>query len=90
MAKQSLLKLFEEGENVLATPNAPDSPATPDFQVSTLHNEYSLDGDPSALAVKPKNGTLPEPTTLRLPESTPRYLDNPPEVASTDSAGGGY
>jgi len=82
MAKQSLLRLFEEGENVLAAPSAPGNPPIPEFSVSTLHDEYSLEGNPNALSVKPKNGNLPEPTQLRLPTDSPKYLDNLPEGAS--------
>jgi len=77
----SLLKMYDAGGNPLAVPGSPATPGTPDFEISTLHDEYSLDGDPNALSVRPKNGTLPEPTKLANlnPES---YKNNAPEGAS--------
>ncbi len=77
----SLLKKFNAGGNPLALAGSPASPSTPDFEVSTLHDEYSLDGDPNVLAVKPKNGSLPEPTKLANLDPT-KYKDNSPEGAS--------
>ena len=40
------------------------SVAIPDFQTSTLHNEYSTIDDPAASAVRPRNGKLPTPSNI--------------------------
>jgi hypothetical protein len=78
---KSLLKMYDAGGNPLAGVGSPATPGTPNFQVSTLHDEYSLDGDPNVLQVKPNNGSLPEPTKLaNLDPKT--YKNNAPEGAS--------
>jgi|TARA_B110000908_G_scaffold169378_1_gene226411 hypothetical protein len=77
----SLLNKYNAGGNPLARPGSPSTPATPNFEVSTLHDEYSLDGDPNALAVRPTNGSLPAPTSLaNLDPIT--YKDTSPEGSS--------
>ena len=80
MAK-SILGLYNQGGNPQAFPGSPATPGTPNYEVSTLHDEYSLDGNPDAVAVKPKNGVLPSPTKLANLDPTV-YKDNTPEGAS--------
>jgi hypothetical protein len=53
------------------------TPVIPNFQQSTLHRDYSFEGVPEAGQVKPKNGVLPQPSTLDR-TSINRYLDNLP------------
>ena len=77
----SLLKKYEAGGNPLALAGSPASPAIPVRSTSTLHDEYSLDGIPNAATVKPKNGSLPDPTKLANLDPT-TYKDNSPEGAS--------
>ena len=45
----SLLQKYNAGNNPLAFPGSPATPGTPAFSISTLHDEYSLDGNPNAL-----------------------------------------
>lgn len=46
---------------------------------STLHNQYSLNGNPS-MAEMYFQSTLPNPAALDLDGVTPpKYLDNPPQ-----------
>jgi len=77
----SLLQKYNAGNNPLAFPGSPATPGTPAFSISTLHDEYSLDGNPNALEVKPENGQLPSPTILANLDPT-TYKDNAPEGAS--------
>ena len=77
----SLLNKYNAGGNPLARPESPSTPGTPDFAVSTLHDEYSLDGNPNGLAVKPKNGSLPDPTKLANLDPI-KYKDTSPEGTS--------
>tara|TARA_Y100001938_G_scaffold135856_1_gene197990 strand:+ start:1579 stop:1812 length:234 start_codon:yes stop_codon:yes gene_type:complete len=54
------------------------SVAIPDFQTSTLHNEYSTIDDPAANAVRPRNGKLPTPSNLNGPSDPSQYIQNLP------------
>ena len=56
------------------------TPSTPNFQQSTLHKEYSTEGDPNAMNVAPENGVLPSPSVLDRGTVTTseRYLNNLP------------
>jgi len=40
------------------------TPPIPNFQQSTLHRDYSTDGNPNAMSVTPNNGVLPSPSFL--------------------------
>ena len=40
------------------------TPNTPDFAISTLHNQYSTIGNPNAASVTPENGMLPLPSDM--------------------------
>lgn len=54
------------------------SVAIPDFQASTLHNEYSTIDEPTATAVRPKNGPLPMPSSLNNSGNPSQYIQNLP------------
>ena len=51
----------------------------PDFQSSTLHNEYSTIDDPNAIAVRPRNGALPMPSNLNRAGNPSQYIQNLPQ-----------
>ncbi len=56
-----------------------ETPNRPDFQQSTLHNQYSTIGDPNASAVIPPNGILPMPSSLEANvQEGDKYLNNLP------------
>tara|TARA_Y100001938_G_C7828633_1_gene300241 strand:+ start:198 stop:428 length:231 start_codon:yes stop_codon:yes gene_type:complete len=56
-----------------------ETPNRPDFQQSTLHNQYSTIGDPNASAVIPPNGILPMPSSLESNvQEGDKYLNNLP------------
>tara|TARA_B100000925_G_C21753573_1_gene364565 strand:- start:173 stop:403 length:231 start_codon:yes stop_codon:yes gene_type:complete len=56
-----------------------ETPNRPDFQQSTLHNQYSTIGDPNASAVIPPNGVLPMPSSLEANvQEGDKYLNNLP------------
>ena len=40
------------------------TPSTPEFASSTLHRQYSTEGNPDASNVTPVNGVLPSPSLL--------------------------
>ena len=70
-------KLMNQGSN-LSELNA-ETPITPNFQQSTLHKDYSFDGVPEAEQVRPRNGVLPQPSTLDNPKpDSNKYLNNLP------------
>lgn len=70
-------KLENQGSN-LSELNG-QTPIIPNFQASTLHKDYSLDGVPEADEVRPRNGALPQPSTLDNPKADAnRYLNNLP------------
>jgi len=51
----------------------------PDFQTSTLHNEYSTIDNPNAIAVRPRNGALPMPSNLNRAGNPSQYIQNLPQ-----------
>ena len=55
------------------------TPNTPNFETSTLHNQYSTIGDPNASQVTPPNGVLPLPSSLEANvQEGDKYLNNLP------------
>ena len=71
-------KLVQQGSQLSGLDGA--SPSIPNFQQSTLHKEYSTDGNPNAMNVTPSNGVLPSPSLLdrgNIPTGQ-RYLNNLP------------
>jgi len=58
------------------------TPSIPDFAISTLHNEYSLDSNPDKLSVRPRNGDLPNATSLASGDGVEKYKDNLPAGSS--------
>jgi len=65
----SILSRLRTQGSTLSSNNG-NTPATPNFASSTLHNEYSLNGNPN-MANKPSPSVLDGSTR-------PRYLDNLP------------
>ena len=73
-----LNKLTQQGSQLSGLDGA--TPSIPNFQQSTLHKEYSTDGNPNAMNVTPSNGVLPSPSLLdrgNIPTGQ-RYLNNLP------------
>jgi hypothetical protein len=56
-----------------------ETPNIPNFQQSTLHRDYSVNNDPNADAVRPRNGVLPQPSTMDPQQPPVKYLDNLPK-----------
>jgi hypothetical protein len=55
------------------------TPNTPDFAISTLHDQYSTIGNPNAASVIPANGILPTPSDLeRNVQEGEKYMNNLP------------
>jgi len=55
------------------------TPNTPNFETSTLHNQYSTIGNPNASQVPPPNGVLPLPSSLEANvQEGDKYLNNLP------------
>tara|TARA_B100002019_G_C21111318_1_gene518537 strand:- start:149 stop:379 length:231 start_codon:yes stop_codon:yes gene_type:complete len=55
------------------------TPNTPNFETSTLHNQYSTIGNPNASQVTPPNGVLPLPSSLEANvQEGDKYLNNLP------------
>tara|TARA_Y100000004_G_scaffold24308_1_gene24515 strand:- start:570 stop:812 length:243 start_codon:yes stop_codon:yes gene_type:complete len=79
----SILKKLEKQGSQLSGLNG-QTPEVPDFQQSTLHDEYSLNDSPNAGAVRPRNGVLPKPTQL-APTSEVKYVENLPEAGQLRS-----
>tara|TARA_B100001564_G_C20512149_1_gene611105 strand:+ start:94 stop:324 length:231 start_codon:yes stop_codon:yes gene_type:complete len=56
------------------------TPNVPNFEQSTLHNQYSTIGQPNASGVIPPNGVLPMPSTLESNvQEGDKYLNNLPQ-----------
>jgi hypothetical protein len=72
-----LLNKLIQGQSNLTALNG-TTPVTPNYQQSTLHREYSTDGVPTAMQVRPYNGVLPQPSQLDQSTPPPKYLDNLP------------
>tara|TARA_R110000824_G_scaffold356812_2_gene544087 strand:+ start:237 stop:485 length:249 start_codon:yes stop_codon:yes gene_type:complete len=81
MSENSLVNRLEKDGSSLSLDNGA-TPTTPDFAISTLHKEYSLDSDPDKLSVRPRNGNLPEATELATGEDVAKYKDNLPAGGS--------
>tara|TARA_R100001509_G_scaffold162570_1_gene134530 strand:- start:67 stop:312 length:246 start_codon:yes stop_codon:yes gene_type:complete len=79
--ENSLVNKLEKDGSPLSKDNGA-TPATPDFATSTLHFEYSLDTDPDKLSVRPRNGQLPNATSLAPGDGVEKYKDNLPAGAS--------
>jgi len=73
----SLLNKLTSGQASATSLNG-ETPSIPNFEVSTLHNQYSTIGNPNAASVVPVNGVLPPPSTLESPAAPTRYLNNLP------------
>ncbi len=74
----SLLNKLINGEASNTSLNG-QTPNVPNFQSSTLHNQYSTIGDPNASQVTPPNGVLPMPSTLESNvQEGDKYLNNLP------------
>jgi hypothetical protein len=73
----SLLDKLLSGQSLGTSLNGA-SPPRPSFQLSTLHNQYSTIGDPTANAVRPLNGVLPQPSQLEKQQPPIKYLNNLP------------
>jgi len=75
----SLKDKLINGDSSLTSLNG-TTPPIPNRQISTLHKEYSNEGDPIASEVYPNNGILPPPSTLtrgNIP-AVEKYLNNLP------------
>lgn len=81
MSENSLVNKLEKDGSSLSIDNGA-TPSTPDFATSTLHKEYSLDSNPDKLSVRPRNGDLPNATTLASGEKVTKYKDNLPAGGS--------
>ena len=92
----SLLQKYEVGGNPLAPPSSPATPQTQNFAGSTLHDTYSINGNPNRFGkfipspsqldlngVNPK-GALNDPNYGQINDSFKNgtYLDNAPEGVS--------
>tara|TARA_Y100000592_G_C5308384_1_gene238855 strand:- start:326 stop:556 length:231 start_codon:yes stop_codon:yes gene_type:complete len=74
----SLLNKLISGQASAQSLNG-ETPNRPDFQQSTLHNQYSTIGDPNAASVLPPNGILPLPSDLEANiQPGDKYLNNLP------------
>ena len=70
-------KLENQGSNLSGLNG--QTPVIPNFQQSTLHRDYSIDNVPEADEVRPRNGVLPQPSTLYNPKADAyKYLNNLP------------
>lgn len=70
-------KLENQGSNLSGLNG--QTPVIPNFQQSTLHRDYSIDNVPEADEVRPRNGVLPQPSTLDNPKADAnKYLNNLP------------
>lgn len=66
-------RLTTQGSSLTAYDGATPPPANIDVQGSTLHDSYSINGNPNMTG-------FPTPSLLDLNGVTPpRYLDNPPQ-----------
>jgi hypothetical protein len=81
MSENSLVNRLEKDGSSLSLDNGA-TPSIPDFAISTLHKEYSLNDDPSKLEVRPRNGELPSATTLTAGDDVAKYKDNLPAGGS--------
>jgi hypothetical protein len=81
MPENSLVNRLETDGSPLSLDNG-STPSIPDFAVSTLHKEYSLDSNPDKLSVRPRNGNLPEATDLSSGDNVAKYKDNLPAGGS--------
>ncbi len=79
--ENSLVNRLEKDGSPLSKDNGA-TPSIPDFAISTLHKEYSLDSNPDKLSVRPRNGNLPNATTLASGDSVEKYKDNLPAGSS--------
>lgn len=74
----SLLNKLINGEASAQSLNG-QTPNVPNFETSTLHNQYSTIGDPNASQVTPPNGVLPLPSSLEANvQEGDKYLNNLP------------
>lgn len=71
-----LNKLTQQGSQLSGLDG--QTPNIPDFKRSTLHKDYSINNDPDADAVRPRNGVLPQPSTMDPQQPPVKYLDNLP------------
>jgi hypothetical protein len=71
-----LNKLVQGQSNLTALDGT--TPVRPNFQLSTLHRDYSIEGVPTAMQVQPRNGVLPKPSQLDPTNPPTKYLDNLP------------
>ena len=66
-------KLTQDGSNYSQFDGQTPPPLNIDVEGSTLHNQYSINGNPNMAG-------FPLPSLLDLNgETPPRYLDNPPQ-----------
>ncbi len=73
-----LNKLQTDGSDLTEYDGATPSVNPGTLETSTLHDQYSLNGNPS-MAQMYFQSTLPNPAALDLDGVTPpKYLDNPP------------
>ena len=72
-----LLDKLTTGQSNLTALNG-TTPVTPNFQQSTLHRDYSIEGVPTAMEVRPLNGVLPQPSQLDWATPPSKYLNNLP------------
>lgn len=79
--ENSLVNRLEKDGSSLSLDNGA-TPTTPDFAISTLHKEYSLDSNPDKLSVRPRNGQLPNSTALAQGDDITKYKDNLPAGSS--------
>ena len=74
----SLLDKLTAGEASAQSLNG-STPSIPNFEISTLHNQYSTIGQPNAAGVIPPNGVLPMPSSLEANiQEGDKYLNNLP------------
>ena len=67
----SLINKLQNNGSVLSANNGV-TPSIPDFDLSKLHDTYSLNGDPNLVS-------KPAPTQLSNDGEQPKYLDNLPQ-----------
>jgi|TARA_R110001592_G_scaffold273382_1_gene540285 hypothetical protein len=77
---KSVLNLLRDDGSPLSLDNGA-TPPIPQFDQSTMHNEYSLNDNPNSGAVSPRNGALPSPTSLAVGDGLTRYMENLPSGA---------
>lgn len=66
-------RLTQQGSSLTAYDGTTPPPSNIDVQGSTLHDSYSINGNPNMTG-------FPTPSLLDLDGVTPpRYLDNPPQ-----------